>query len=616
MSVRVQPASDNASLPKPGDVIDGKYRVDHRIGSGAMSVVYQVTHRVTQKRFAMKWLLPELAGKSDLAERFLREARVGGRFDHPNVVEVYDVGASNGGFYMVLELLSGESLQQRIVRMELSWPDACRLLLPCMRAVAEAHHNGIVHRDLKPANIFVCAATKTAPERAKVLDFGLAKIARAPGEQSLLGTRSGVVMGTPHYMPLEQMRGEAVDRRADVYAFGVTLYQALSGRLPYRAATFGDLVLAMASEAPLPLERWAPRLPPGVGAAIGRALARHPADRYADLNAFVEALEPFVPANLGEESVRRGPAQMQTEPSLAPKTRVPRSSVPPPLPLAMKWNRRWWPLPAFALAALVASAGVLGHRRAQQAHPTATTAPAATTGTAPSAAFTTARSTRPPAQTQPPPTQTPHANVWPCDAGASPPSHSRTRPVDLAPRVPEPRYEGWILSTGEPYEARTAQTRELSGRLSERQIAEPVRARELHAQLIGAHSTPANSRERADGTPANSRERVDGTPANSRERVDNTPADLNASGESAHFWTRNRTEHTRATSSPRVGDGQPSARARRQWRQARVYVAHAPPPDPRAEELTAHDSAPSPRPPATPERPRPPRWLPLTTDEF
>jgi serine/threonine-protein kinase len=505
-------------LPKPGDVIDGKYQVDHRIGSGAMSVVYQVTHRVTQKRFAMKWLLPELAGKSDLAERFLREARVGGRFDHPNVVEVYDVGASNGGFYMVLELLSGESLQQRIARMELSWPDACRLLLPCMRAVAHAHHHGIVHRDLKPANIFVCAATKTSTERAKVLDFGLAKLARLPGEQSLLGTRSGVVMGTPHYMPLEQMRGEAVDRRVDVYAFGVTLYQALSGRFPYQAATFGDLVLAMASEAPMPLERWVPRLPEGVGAAIGRALARHPNDRYADLTAFVEALEPFVPADLGQQSVRRGSVEVQSEPSLAPKTRAPRISEPPP-----ERSHRFWLLPALAAAAMLASISVVTHRRAELGDVTAPAKSQATTRAQPTASHAASSAAK-----------TPPANLPPCGAEASAPSHAQPAPNDLNPRVPEPHYEGWTLPSGAPYEVR------------------PTRTTDLHD----------------------------------------------------------------STRTPQPATPQPSARARRQWRQARAYVAHAPPLDPRAEEPTSAADPQSPARRATPERPRPPRWLPLRTDEF
>jgi serine/threonine protein kinase len=351
--------TEDAPLPKPGEVIDGKYRIDHRIGSGAMSVVYQVTHRVTQKRFALKWLLPELAAQPEIAQRFLREAQVAGRFEHPNVVEVYDVGGANG-FYMVLELLSGESLHQRIQRFgELTWPDTCRLLLPCMRAIAEAHSHGIVHRDIKPANIFVCAPTKTARECTKVLDFGLAKLARIPGEPMSIGTRSGAVMGTPQYMPLEQMRGETIDRRVDVYAFGVTLYQAVSGRLPYHAATFGDLVLAMASEAPVPLERWARGLPDGVTAVVTKALARHPQDRYPDFNAFIDAIAPFVPAGVDVEPSRDAGAAIPAFASIAaPKTRV-----PPQLGEAIQPEprRRRWLLGVVVAVGVLASLSVAHH---------------------------------------------------------------------------------------------------------------------------------------------------------------------------------------------------------------------------------------------------------------
>lgn len=504
----MQPVSDNAPLPKPGDVIDGKYRIDHRIGSGAMSVVYQATHRVTQKRFAVKWLLPELATKGDFAERFMREARVGGRFEHPNVVEVYDVGASTGGFYIVLELLSGESLQQRITRRELSWRDTCRLLLPCMRAVAEAHGSGIVHRDLKPANIFVCAATKKAPEIAKVLDFGLAKLARGPGEQSLLGTRSGVVMGTPNYMPLEQMRGEAVDRRADVFAFGVTLYQALSGRLPFQAATFGDLVLAMASEAPSPLERWAPRLPSGVGAVVQRALGRHPEDRYSDLDAFLEALAPFVPPSLAEEP--EPIVAVNVVASLAPEQPV---AAPKPSPPAA--NRSSWLLPTLIGSALLASAGVLGLLSAEIS-----------------------RMAAKPAQAAPIP-----APPAPCEPAVHAEVELQPKSIDIGPLVPEPQYEGWTLPGGGSYDVRTARPTDFS---REREPVDPAPVRLPRARV------------------------------------------------------------------PQSSMGNSASEVRRQGRQARSYIATAPPPDPRAEEPSTHLSTP----PANEEHPRPPRWLPLRTDDF
>ncbi|HET6332541.1 MAG TPA: protein kinase [Polyangiales bacterium] len=400
-------------LPKTGDLIDGKYRVDHRIGSGAMSVVYQVTHRLTEKRFALKWLLPELAADADFAQRFLREAQVAGRFEHPNVVEVYDVGSSERGYYMVLELLIGESLHQRILRVdEIRWSDACRLLLPCLRAVAEAHDHGIVHRDLKPGNIFVCTATKNSAEHTKVLDFGLAKLARMPGEPTLIGTRSGVVMGTPSYMPLEQMRGEPIDHRVDIFALGVTLYQTLSGRLPFQAATLGDLVLVMANEPPAPLQRWARTMPEAVSAVLNRSLARDPEDRYPDMHAFLDALAPFVPPELSVEPRKSADKVAPVAASAAPDkkhTRVHASDAAP--------SRRRWLLPALLAIGLglVASLGILHYGRQQSATREADHASA-------------------PEQT--PPTPMPP----PAEVGNQPPADQPTEVSPVAPEVaaPEP----------------------------------------------------------------------------------------------------------------------------------------------------------------------------------
>lgn len=288
--------NEPGGLPKPGDVIDGKYQVEHELGSGAMSVVYLVTHRVTQKRFALKALLPQVASNAELARRFLQEGQVASRLAHDHVVEVYDVGSSDELLYMVMELLVGESLEQRLRRAgELSLAEAARLLVPCMEALEKAHALGIVHRDLKPANIFVCHASAARPEHAKLLDFGISKLSGSPGEPIQPLTRSGLVMGTPHYMPLEQMRGQAVDQRADIYALGVVFYQVLSGRLPHHASNFGDLILAMASEPPRALERVVPDLPAGVSAIVHKAIARAPEDRYASVSEMLAALAPFVP---------------------------------------------------------------------------------------------------------------------------------------------------------------------------------------------------------------------------------------------------------------------------------------------------------------------------------
>ena len=281
-------------VPVPGDIVSGKYRVERVLGTGGMGCVLEATHQVTGKRFAVKWLLPDLSGHGDAVQRFIREAQVAGRFEHPNVVEVYDVGQERGSFFMVMELLQGESLGARLRRTgRLTPEDTCALIIPCLRGVHRAHQAGIVHRDLKPDNIYVCTATAETPETPKVLDFGISKVTARAGEVNASITRTGLVMGTPHYMSPEQLRGKDMDHRVDVYAFGVILYELLSGKLPFPGDTYGELAVKIATETPVPLLKENPRLPPGLVTVVNRAMARDPAQRYPSLDELGRALEPF-----------------------------------------------------------------------------------------------------------------------------------------------------------------------------------------------------------------------------------------------------------------------------------------------------------------------------------
>jgi serine/threonine protein kinase len=285
--------NDGSPLPSPGDTVAGKYVIERVIGQGGMSVVYGATHRVTNKRFAIKWLLPdESATSADGARRFIREAQVAGLFQHPNVVEVYDVGQVSGSFYMVMEWLEGESLADRVDRVgAMPFEDMRTHLIPCMHGVCEAHSVGIVHRDLKPANIFLCRAMHHTPERPKVLDFGIAKLSQKAFDVSALVTKSGVLIGTPHYLSPEQLRSQPVDHRTDIYAFGVIMYQLLSGKLPFPADNFGQLVLQIATGTPVPLRELAPDLPPGAELVVAHAMAREPQERFQDVRELIEALE-------------------------------------------------------------------------------------------------------------------------------------------------------------------------------------------------------------------------------------------------------------------------------------------------------------------------------------
>lgn len=281
-----------------------------------MGSVFEAVHRVTGKRFAIKWLLPELSNNDEAAKRFIREAQVAGRFDHPNVIEVYDIGQERGSLYMVMELLRGESLDVLLSREgRLSVAHAARILLPCVRAVARAHHAGIIHRDLKPANIFLCRANEGAPAFPKVLDFGISKM-MGSGDIDPSITKGGVVMGTPHYMAPEQVSGKGIDARVDVYAFGVLLYELVSGQLPYPGKTYADLVVKIFTQPPPPIGQVVSGLPKAFVDLIERAMARSPDDRFPDLEAMALALQPFA----GVTPAHGHPAAELDDGDMVPKT--------------------------------------------------------------------------------------------------------------------------------------------------------------------------------------------------------------------------------------------------------------------------------------------------------
>ncbi len=284
-------------LLAPGFVIAGKYVVERTLGRGGMGAVYVVSHLTTGKRMALKCLLPEFVHNADIVGRFMREAQVMGRLQHRHVVDVFDVGRDGDVLYIVMELLEGKPLSDLLHDISLTLEETLVILLRAMEGVAAAHDHSIVHRDLKPDNIFICVGASGRLDDPRVLDFGISKF-DDPGGQTL--TRSGVAMGTPYYMSIEQLNGQRdLDQRVDVYAMGVILYEAIAGEPPFVADSVSALAIRVLTTQPVDLGLLRPDLPPGLAAVVMKAISRQREDRHRSMRQLIEALRPFVPKSAG-----------------------------------------------------------------------------------------------------------------------------------------------------------------------------------------------------------------------------------------------------------------------------------------------------------------------------
>jgi serine/threonine protein kinase len=281
------------SLPQPGDVIAGKYRVQELLGHGGMGAVFGAIHLVSGKHVALKWMLRSSSRERERS-RFVREARVAARVDHPNVVDVYDIGQDGDrGLYLVMQLLRGESLAARIDRGRMEIVETIDLLVQAMRGVAAVHAAGVIHRDLKPDNIFLCGPREDGSFDAKVLDFGISAVTGRDMSDVTL-TRDGAILGTPCYMSPEQLRdSRAIDVRADVYAFGVILFEALTGEVPFRSSSHNGLVFEIFTNRPPSPRTLRSELAPGLAKVILRALEKERDARFPSVDALIEALVPY-----------------------------------------------------------------------------------------------------------------------------------------------------------------------------------------------------------------------------------------------------------------------------------------------------------------------------------
>ena len=283
-----------------GRTIAARYRLIRRLGSGGMSVVYLARHELISRLSAIKILRPELSLIAEHRERFLREARAVNRINHENIVEITDVGESDGLAYLVMEFIEGESLLDNIQRGRLPWPRAARIGMQVASALARAHQMGVIHRDLKPENILLLKrdANDLESEHVKLTDFGIAKVT---GEPSL--TLNEQLFGTPGYIAPEYVGGIGIDGRSDIYSLAVVVYEMVTGVLPFDGKGQSELLLKPLTCAPIPPGQRVQGLPPDLESLLLRCLARDPAERPHDAFAMHDALQDIVRRFGGHASV-------------------------------------------------------------------------------------------------------------------------------------------------------------------------------------------------------------------------------------------------------------------------------------------------------------------------
>ena len=266
---------------RPGQTVANKYLIIRELGRGGMGVVYEAEDLRLKRIVALKFLPPGLTADPEARERFIHEAQAASGLDHPNICTIHEIDESEaGGMYLAMACYKGESLKEKIGRGSLKPAEAIEIALGVAEGLAKAHEQGIVHRDIKPGNIMI-----TADGAAKVLDFGLAKLAR---DARL--TLPGTTVGTVAYMSPEQARGDDVDRRTDVWSLGVVLYEMATGRLPFGQDQEQAVLHAILHESPRPVHELGPGYPAEFSQVISRALAKDPAKRFSSAREMAEAL--------------------------------------------------------------------------------------------------------------------------------------------------------------------------------------------------------------------------------------------------------------------------------------------------------------------------------------
>jgi eukaryotic-like serine/threonine-protein kinase len=286
---------------EPGELIEGKYRIVSLIGEGGMGAVYQGENVRIRRRVAIKVLHMAFTGNAEVTQRFEREAQAAGRIGNDHILEVLDMGSlPNGDHFMVMEYLEGETLSQRIKGAGRLTPQALAPLgKQMLEGLSAAHAAGIIHRDLKPDNVFILKEKAGKRDFVKIIDFGISKFQPLSGDGMKM-TRTGAVMGTPYYMSPEQASGSTdADARSDVYSVAVMFYEAVTGRVPFDASTFNQLMFKIVLSDSPPPQSIVPDLDPAFCSLILKGMCRDVRYRFQSAAEFSQALDAWMQTGRG-----------------------------------------------------------------------------------------------------------------------------------------------------------------------------------------------------------------------------------------------------------------------------------------------------------------------------
>ncbi len=335
---------ERAERLTPGQLVDGRFRIEAHLATGGMGEVYRAEHVHLKRAIALKLLRRSLSGDVEMWGRFEREAQLVSRLENAHIVRVFDFGrTADGQLFLAMEFVEGETLEARLKRGLLSPAEAVEILAQVLDGLNEAHGLGVVHRDLKPPNIML-GHRRDGGVRAKILDFGIARLSDALAERdSSKLTQIGMVMGTPAYLAPEQALADELDHRTDIYAMGCVAYEVLTGRPPFVGAELRKVISQHLTAAPLDPAQLRPELStlPGLSAAVLKALAKEREHRFQNVVEFREALRKGLQP-LGENAL-----------TVAPPVPEPSAPWPPPAD-------EWQPAPSPAEAPAAAPSAVSG----------------------------------------------------------------------------------------------------------------------------------------------------------------------------------------------------------------------------------------------------------------